>query len=318
MKKRFASVLIPLLYPVFMNTAQANDTNIAFADIPTKGDARLQSIIETIRRTPHGEYLYQHGAKTNLKFQWTDALKNKTSASYGKDQISASPAYKDDKTTILIVHEMHHHWRKTMFDIETVTLSPMARFNALHLEEVESCAQTAAFVASHKDITGKNLIDPTEGFTTYGQKTAYSYALRPAPLRDMLHHAYEPCFNEINTRFKAYEQKHTTNVVPFLRNGAVALKGALEKKDTPQNVLRTHFTPMSAEHQTALYRSYFMTDLQRLTIHPAITAMDANTFSSWLADRTGVRKNQPLGDYQKSFERYRDLAKELIREQAHP
>lgn len=318
MKKRFASVLIPLLYPVFMNTAQANDTNIAFADIPTKGDARLQSIIETIRRTPHGEYLYQHGAKTNLKFQWTDALKNKTSASYGKDQISASPAYKDDKTTLLIVHEMHHHWRKTMFDIETVTLSPMARFNALHLEEVESCAQTAAFVAGHKDATGENLINPAQGFTTYGYKTAYTYALRPAPLRDMFKHAYEPCFVEINTRFKAYEQKHTTNVVPFLRNGAVALKDALQKKDTPQNVLRTHFTPMSAEHQIALHRSYFMVDIQSPKIHPTISAMDAATFSRWLADRTGIQKNQQLNEYQKSFERYRDLAKQLIREQARP
>ncbi|WP_435641429.1 hypothetical protein [Micavibrio aeruginosavorus] len=316
MNKKLRTFAIPFLCSVFMGAAHADDIQyspeISFADIPTHGDARAKATIEAMRKTPDGEALYQNAARTGAKFRWITEGGDGKSGLYDDGILSVKSAQKNSAVLLVTVHELVHHFQETQLQLDKRVLSPIYRYNALHLSEVDACAKTAIFNASYTDLTGQNLIEKQESYVGYGDKTAYEYAATPLHQRNVFKQAYEGCFAEIPARYSDYFKRNANIAGIYLRPSLVATKEVLTGKADPVKVYKQYFATMPVPQRHALFQQFFTTDIQSGKVHPSIAKMDAASFDNWIMKRTEARTNKDVQSYEQIFRKYQDIAKEYL------
>lgn len=291
--------------------AETLNTLIPFADIPAKGDKRLQSIIATIRQSPEGEALYQHAASTGAVFEWRPRNPLAPLGTYESGLTTMQADHTKSRTVLAVVHELYHHWQGETLKPHQWKLDPVDRYHLAQMVEVDACAKTAIFAAAHADATGKALPRIQNAQSAFGDKIAEDYARRSKTTRLYLHDTYEQCFAEINSPvFHQYQKTHLS----IMARPAHAAFDALQKSDEKdlETVFNTHFKTATLAEKARLFRSFFVTDIKTGTIHPDIAAMDDADFMGWIETQSRSAEKAPVQETQNAFNYYRQVIKSFI------
>ena len=128
---------------------------IPFAQLQSRGDPRIQHLITRMRSFPEGEDLYQYAANTNLQFTWFDDRSKKAGGLYENGTMQLFSHIGDDRALFILAHEIRHHWQDTQNQPPLMKFDPVERFQMAQLHEIDACAYTAQFTASHNDAMQK-------------------------------------------------------------------------------------------------------------------------------------------------------------------
>lgn len=248
------------------------DATIPFAELPTRGDARIQRLVAALRSTPLGREMFDYAAEQGTSMRWeADDDKRVGAFFHAQNLIAIDARANDDAIMLTLAHEIRHAWQFRTLDVTAWALSPKDRWSASRLIEADSCAFTAHYVADYHKQTGVKL----SAKNSFNRFVIEEYVDKEEGSRDYIKDAFEPCFRRVEAY---YNDLHVQTVAYYYNQNRIAFER--DENSSRRKKLSSGFDIPSSVERSVLYKGFFTQSIHKDggNIIPQIENQDSTAF----------------------------------------
>lgn len=261
---------------------------IPFAELPRRGDARIQRLIAALRSTPLGREMFDYVVEQDTEMQWeVDDDKRVGAFFHGQNLIALDARANDDAIMLTLTHEIRHAWQFRTLDVSEWELSPRDRWSASRLIEADSCAFTAHYVADYHKQTGVKL----NAKNSYNRFVIEEYVDKEESKRDYIKDAFEPCFRRVEAY---YNDLHVQTVAHYFNQNRVVFNRVENSNSSKKlnNAFGRGFDVPSSVERSVLYKGFFTQSMRKDggDIIPQIENQDSIAFLDWVNQQTPITR----------------------------